>query len=223
MKRLFTFLFTLVLAVTFTSAVKADDDFSESAENNTYTSSAENDNVLTANAISNGKRVPAIINPDNVATIDEFNEFAKMSFIAGMGPSIVIAPSTIKTVSDVTSAASTLGINVDGYTANFYEIGTNETGVASTITISSATITLYNVPLVTSNSKVKVIHWKSSDGLPEELPATVNSDGSVTFTMTSFSPVAVLVNNNTTDATTPIETPSTKTPTKKASEKTGVR
>lgn len=211
MKRLFTFLFALVVAVTFTSAVKADDDYSGSAENNTYTGSAEYTGIIASAVTATGDRIISFYLDEVTFTQEDLDEMAN-----NVDKLLVVQSTTEKTASDVTKAASTLGIDVDGYTANFYDI------IASS-NVDSATIILSNVPLVTSTSKVKVIHWKSSDGQPEELPATVNSDGSVTFTMTSFSPVAVLVNNNTPAATTPAETPSTKTPTKKASEKTCVR
>lgn len=56
----------------------------------------------------------------------------------------------------------------------------------------SATFTL-GVPTLVAGQSVSVLHLKS-DGTIEALPVSAVSNGSVTFTMSSYSPVAVVVN-----------------------------
>ena len=77
------------------------------------------------------------------------------------------------------------------------QVGTNAT-IASMVDISvpagtgEASFTL-GVPSLVSGQSVTVLHLKS-DGSIEKLPVSAVSNGSVTFTMTSYSPVAVVVN-----------------------------
>lgn len=77
------------------------------------------------------------------------------------------------------------------------QVGANAT-IASMVDISvpagtgKASFTL-GVPSLVSGQSVTVLHLKS-DGSIEKLPVSAVSNGSVTFTMTSYSPVAVVVN-----------------------------
>lgn len=91
-------------------------------------------------------------------------------------------------------AKSALGISSDDYDSYVLDV-TLQTLDEKTVDLSSGSIDVtFKIPSVTPSSKVAVLHWADGSNTPESLPATAG-DGTVTATFTSFSPVQILVAN----------------------------
>lgn len=91
-------------------------------------------------------------------------------------------------------AKSALGISSDDYDSYVLDV-TLQTLDERTVDLNSGSIDVtFKIAGVTPSSKVAVLHWADGSSTPESLPATAG-DGTVTATFTSFSPVQILVAN----------------------------
>lgn len=93
-------------------------------------------------------------------------------------------------------AKSYLGISSDDYETYQWDLNLKTVDGNQEVFLSegSSINVNFSIPSVTPSSKVAVLHWADGSNTPESLPATAG-DGTVTATFTSFSPVQILVAN----------------------------